>query len=132
MPTSLRFDTRAIHAGQEPEALYGAVNVPIYQTSTYAQTRSAEPKRLGLRAGREPHPRGLRGALAALEGGARGFAFGAGWRPSPRCCSRSGPGDHVILGDDVYGGTYRLLANVLARGASRTSTVDLGDLDALA
>ena len=75
---TLRFETRAIHAGQDPDAPYGAVNVPIYQTSTYAQPAVGEPKVWDYARGGNPTREALQIALAALEGGERGFAFGSG------------------------------------------------------
>jgi cystathionine gamma-synthase len=110
------FNTRAIHAGQEPDPVTGAVVVPIYATSTYKQdgvggtrggyeySRSANPTRSALEE-----------ALAALEGGARGLAFASGLAAEDallRTVCR--PGDHVILPGDAYGGTFRLVARVLA------------------
>ena len=80
-------ETRAIHAGQDPDALYGAVNVPIYQNSTYAQADVAEPKVLGLRARRQPDPRGVPARARRARGRrARASRSPAGWPPRPRCC----------------------------------------------
>ena len=110
------FDTIAIHAGQEPDPRTGAVVVPIYQTSTYKQDGVG-----GLREGYEysrsanPTRTALEQAMAALEGGARGLAFASGLAAEDtllRTICR--PGDHVILPGDAYGGTFRLVARVLA------------------
>src|SRR5437879_9488904 len=113
---STGFNTRAIHAGQEPDSLTGAVAVPIYQTSTYKQDGVG-----GLRGGYEysrsanPTRTALEQALAALENGARGLAFASGLAAEDALlravCT---PGDHIVLPDDAYGGTYRLVARVLA------------------
>src|SRR6201999_201692 len=111
------FETLAIHAGQEPDALTGAVVPPIYQTSTFKQDGVG-----GLRGGYEysrsanPTRTALESALAALEGGARGLAFASGLAAEDtllRTLCR--PGDHVILPGDAYGGTFRLVARVFSQ-----------------
>ena len=127
------FDTTAIHAGQDPDALTGAVAVPIYQTSTYKQDGVG-----GLRGGYEysrsanPTRSALETALAALEGGARGLAFASGLAAEDallRTVCR--PGDHVILPGDAYGGTFRLIARVFTNWGLEYTAVPLGDLDAV-
>ncbi len=127
----LRFETRAIHAGQEPEALYGSVNVPVYQTSTYAQDAVGEPKRWDYGRGGNPTREAFQVALAALEGGSNAFAFASGLATETTLLLTLQPGDHVVLADDVYGGTYRLLANVLSGWGLACTTVDLADETAL-
>jgi len=122
-----RFETRAIHAGQEPEAIYGSVNVPIYQTATYAQDEVGRPKRWDYGRGGNPTREAFQVALAALEGGAHAFAFASGMAAETTLLLTLRPGDHVILANDVYGGTYRLLANVLSDWGLSSSTVDLAD-----
>lgn len=128
----LRFDTRAIHAGQDPDAVYGAVNVPIYQTSTYVQDAVGDPKVWDYARGGNPTRAAFETALASLEGGERGFAFGSGLGAETTLLLTLQPGDHVLLGDDVYGGTYRLLAQVLQPWGLTFDTADLTDLDAVA
>jgi cystathionine gamma-synthase len=127
------FDTLAIHAGQDPDPLTGAVTTPIYQTSTYKQDGVG-----GLRGGYEysrsanPTRAALEELLAALEGGARGLAFASGLAAEDalfRAVCR--PGDHVILPGDAYGGTFRLVAQVLANWGLEYTPVPLGDLDAV-
>jgi len=131
------FNTLAIHAGQEPDQLTGAVTVPIYATSTYKQDGVG-----GLRGGYEysrsanPTRTALERALAALEAGgsgtARGFAFASGLAAEDtllRTACR--PGDHLILPGDAYGGTFRLVARVLADWGVTYTAVPLGDLDAV-
>jgi cystathionine gamma-synthase len=129
----LGFDTRAIHAGQDPDALTGAVAVPIYQTSTYKQDGVG-----GLRGGYEysrsanPTRTALEEALAALEGGARGLAFASGLAAEDTLLTTvCRPGDHVILPGDAYGGTYRLVARVLANWGLEYTPVPLHDIDAV-
>ncbi|HEY2273413.1 MAG TPA: aminotransferase class I/II-fold pyridoxal phosphate-dependent enzyme, partial [Jatrophihabitantaceae bacterium] len=127
------FNTLAIHAGQEPDPVTGSVTVPIYQTSTYKQDGVG-----GLRGGYEysrsanPTRTALEEALAALEGGARGLAFASGLAAEDtllRAVCR--PGDHVILPGDAYGGTFRLVARVLANWGLEYTPVPLADLDAV-
>jgi cystathionine gamma-synthase len=127
------FATRAIHAGQEPDPLTGAVTVPIYATSTYKQDGVG-----GLRSGYEysrsanPTRTALEQALAAVEDGQRGLAFASGLAAEDtvfRTLCR--PGDHVILPGDAYGGTFRLVAQVLSRWGLEYTPVPLGDLHAV-
>ncbi|WP_375491607.1 cystathionine gamma-synthase [uncultured Jatrophihabitans sp.] len=127
------FETLAIHAGQEPDPRTGAVTVPIYATSTYKQDGVG-----GLREGYEysrsanPTRTALEQALAALEGGTRGLAFASGLAAEDtflRATCR--PGDHVILPGDAYGGTFRLVARVLANWGLEYTPVPLGDVDAV-
>ena len=130
--TEERFETRAIHAGQAPDAPYGAVNVPIYQTSTYAQPAVGEPKVWDYARGGNPTREALQQALASLEGGTRAFSFGSGMGAETTLLLTLRPGDHVVLADDVYGGTYRLLTKVFEDWGLASTTVDLTDPDALA
>ncbi len=125
------FETRAIHAGQDPEGLYGAVNVPIYQTSTYAQDAVGEFKKWDYGRGGNPTREAFQVALAALEGGTDGFAFASGLGAETTLLLTLQPGDHVVLADDVYGGTYRLLSKVFAGWGLTFSTADLSDAAAL-
>jgi cystathionine gamma-synthase len=126
---SYGFDTRAIHAGQPADAGTGAVSVPIYATSTYKQDGVG-----GLRRGYEysrsanPTRTALEECLAALEGGTHGLAFASGLAAED-CVLHAllGPGDHVLIPDDAYGGTYRLFAKVLARWGLDYTPVRLGD-----
>jgi cystathionine gamma-synthase len=128
---SMRFETLAIHAGQDPEGLYGSVNVPIYQTSTYAQEGVGKPKLWDYAREGNPTRLAFEAALAALEGGERCFAFGSGLGAESTLLLALKPGDHVLLADDVYGGTYRLLSKVLEGWGLTSSTCDLADLDAV-
>ncbi len=127
------FSTRAIHAGQEPDPLTGAVVPPIYQVSTYKQDGVG-----GLRGGYEysrsanPTRTALEECLASLEGGSRGFAFASGLAAEDtvlRALCR--PGDHAVTPNDAYGGTYRLFAQVAGPWGLAHSPADLGDLDAV-
>ena len=127
------FATRAIHAGQDPDAATGAVVTPIYQVSTYKQDGVG-----GLRGGYEysrsanPTRAALEEALAAVEGGAHGYAFSSGLAAEDallRAVLR--PGDHIVVPNDAYGGTYRLIARVFGPWGIEHTPVDLSDLDAV-
>jgi cystathionine beta-lyase/cystathionine gamma-synthase len=120
------FDTLAVHAGAEPDELTGAVAPPIYQTSTYAQDGVANPRR-GYEYARSQNPtrERLERAVAALEGGTEGIAFASGSAVTAALAELAAPGDEIVVGDDVYGGTYRYLERV-RRGAGVDSRyVDL-------
>jgi len=127
------FETRAIHAGQEADPLTGAVVPPIYQVSTYKQDAVGEA-RGGHDYARSINPTrtALEECLADLEGGARGLAFASGMAAADTALrTLTKPGDHVIIPNDAYGGTYRLFKRVYeAWGVSHTP-VPLGDLDAV-
>jgi cystathionine gamma-synthase len=126
----MRFETRAIHTGQEPDAEFGAVNVPIYQTSTYAQPAVGRPKRWDYARGGNPTREAFQTALASLEGGSRALSFSSGLGGQTTLLLTLSPGDHVLLANDVYGGTYRLLSRVLSRWGLAFDVVDMTDLDA--
>jgi cystathionine gamma-synthase len=113
----LAFDTLAVHAGAEPDEVTGAVSPPIYQTSTFAQDGVGRP-RAGYEYARSQNPtrERLERALAALEGGLHGIAFASGSAVTAAIAEFAGPGDEIVVGNDVYGGTYRYLERV-RRGA---------------
>ncbi|GAA0848195.1 cystathionine gamma-synthase [Streptosporangium amethystogenes subsp. fukuiense] len=128
------FETLAIHAGQEPDPYTGAVVPPIYAVSTYKQDGVG-----GLRAGYEysrsanPTRTALEEAMAAVEGGSRGLAFASGLAAEDTVLRTiCKPGDHVIIPNDAYGGTYRLFAKVHERWGLHYDPVPLGDLAAVA
>jgi cystathionine gamma-synthase len=127
------FETLAIHAGQEPDPLTGAVVPPIYQVSTYKQDGVGRP-RGGYEYSRTANPTrtALEECLTALEGGTRGLAFASGMAAED-CLLRTvcRPGDHVLIPDDAYGGTYRLLARVLADWGVSYRAVRLSDTRAV-
>jgi len=129
MSDEQRFETKAIHAGQEPDASYGAVNVPIYQTSTYAQEAVGKPKVWDYGRGGNPTRQAFEGALAALEGGQRALAFGSGLGAETTLLLTLRPDDHVLLSDDVYGGTYRLLTKVFEPWGLAVSTCDMTEAE---
>lgn len=128
------FETLAVHAGAEPDELTGAVSPPIYQTSTYAQDGVGKPRR-GYEYARSQNPTRdrLERAMAVLEGGTHGFAFASGSATTAAIAELAGPGEEIVVGDDVYGGTYRYLERVRVPGAGITTAyVDLASgMDAL-
>ncbi|MBA2759063.1 MAG: cystathionine gamma-synthase [Chloroflexia bacterium] len=125
-----RFETRAIHAGQDPDTATGAVITPIYQTSTYAQEAIGELKG-GYEYSRSDNPTrtALQTALASLEGGAWGLAYASGLAATQNISYLLRPGDHVLLSNDTYGGTFRLFDKVLTNYGIEMSLADLSDLD---
>jgi cystathionine gamma-synthase len=125
----MHFETRAIHDGQEPEATTGAVIVPIYQTSTYAQEGINQNKGFDYARTANPTRSALQHAIASLEGGAWGLAYGSGMAAIQNITYLLSPGDHVLLSDDAYGGTYRLFDKILTRYGVEYSMVDLSNLD---
>ena len=126
------FATRALHAGQDPEAVTGAVIPPIFQTSTFAQPRVGE--HLGYEYARTGNPTrtALEECVAALEGAAHGVAFASGMAATDTLLRRLAPGDHLYLGNDAYGGTYRIISNVYGGHGVQHTAVDLTQPDALA
>src|SRR5947209_13965283 len=127
----MEFETRAIHAGQDPEPAYGAVSVPIYQTSTYAQESVGKHKGYDYARTGNPTRTALETAMAALEEGAGGLCFASGMAAETTFFHLLKSGDHVVMGDDVYGGTYRLMSKVLANWDLEFDAVDLTDLEAV-
>lgn len=127
------FATRAIHAGQAPDPVTGAIIPPIYQSSTHVQD-SIGSLRSGYEYNRAGNPTrsSLETQVAALEGGASALSFASGLAAEDALLRGIlKPGDHVLLGNDVYGGTYRLLTRVLAPWGIETTTVELSDVDVL-
>jgi cystathionine beta-lyase/cystathionine gamma-synthase len=118
------FATRAIHVGQEPDPATGAVIVPIYQTSTYAQAEVGVHKGYEYSRTDNPTRAALEACLASLEGGRHGLAFASGMAAEDTLLHLFESGDHVVVADDVYGGTYRLFRRVLERVGLRFSFVD--------
>jgi cystathionine gamma-synthase len=121
----MKFETLAIHAGQEPDPGNGAVMTPIYQTSTYAQDGVGRPRQ-GYEYSRTQNPtrKALEDCLAALEGGERGLAFASGMAATDTVLRLVDAGSHVLAGDDVYGGTFRLFDKVLRHYGLGFSFID--------
>jgi cystathionine gamma-synthase len=120
------FETLAVHAGAEPDELTGAVSPPIYQTATYAQDGVGRPRNgYEYARGRNPTRERLERAVAALENGRHGIAFASGSAATAALAELSAPGDEIVIGDDVYGGTYRYLERVHRPKGIATRYVDL-------
>ncbi len=122
--------TRAIHAGQEPEPNTGAIMTPIFQTSTYVQTSPGEHTGYEYSRTQNPTRHALEDCVASLEGGRHGIAFGSGCAATTSILHLLETGDHVVSGDDVYGGTYRLFTKVFEKMGVDFSFVDMTDMDA--
>ncbi len=123
-----RFATRAVHAGQAPDPLAGAVMTPIYQTSTYIQDGLGRNKGYEYARTRNPTREALERNVAALEGGRHGFAFGSGLAAVDTVLKLLSAGDHVVCGENVYGGTHRQMTHIWARLGLSFTFVDGGDL----
>ncbi|HLL77370.1 MAG TPA: cystathionine gamma-synthase [Pyrinomonadaceae bacterium] len=124
------FATTAIHAGNEPDPATGSVSVPIYQTSTYAQDGLGKPRQ-GLEYARTQNPTraAVERNVAALEGAKYGFAFASGMAAIDAVLRLIKAGEHVVVSDNTYGGTYRLFSRVLANYGIEFSFVDTSDLN---
>src|SRR4029079_8552884 len=117
-------ETLVIHAGQEPDPATGAIMTPIYQTSTYVQEEPGENKGYEYSRSGNPTRTALEECIAAIEKGRYGLAFSSGLAAMDCVLRRLNPGDHVIVGNDVYGGTYRLFERVFARFGLQFSWVN--------
>lgn len=124
----MKFSTKAIHAGQEPDPTTGAIITPIYQTSTYVQEGLNKHKGYEYARTQNPTREALEACLAALEGGKYGLSFGSGLAAEGNIMNLLSAGDHVICGDDVYGGTYRLFEKVWKRYGLTFTFVDASDV----
>ena len=126
------FETRAIHAGQEPDPTTGAIMTPIYTSSTYVQESPGVHKGYDYSRSINPTRKALEACIADLEGSNFGYAFASGMSASATVLEILSSGDHVIAMDDLYGGTYRLFENVRKRSAGLDFTFcDLSDVKAL-
>jgi cystathionine beta-lyase/cystathionine gamma-synthase len=124
---SMGFSTIAIHAGNEPDTATGAVSVPIYQTSTYAQDALGKHKGYEYARTQNPTRSALETNIAALEGAKFGYAFASGMSATDAVLKLVKSGDHVILGDNTYGGTFRLFNKVLSNYGIEFDLVDTTD-----
>ena len=122
------FSTIAIHAGNEPDPTTGAVSVPIYQTSTYAQEGLGKHKGFEYARTQNPTRLALEKNIAALEGAEFGYAFASGMSAIDAVLKLVKGGEHVILGDNTYGGTYRLFSRVLSNYGVEHTLVDTSDV----
>ncbi len=123
----MKFATKAIHAGQEADPTTGAVMTPIYQTSTYQQASPGEHKGYEYSRGTNPTRKALEDCLAALENGRFGLAFASGMAATDTVLRLLSPGDEVITGDDLYGGSYRIFTKVYAQYGIKFVFVNTSD-----
>jgi cystathionine beta-lyase/cystathionine gamma-synthase len=126
-----RFATRAVHAGQVPEPLAGAVMTPIYQTSTYVQEQLGKHKGYEYARTQNPTREALERNVASLEGAAHGFAFGSGLAALDSVLKLLKSGDHVVCGDNVYGGSQRLMERIYAPLGLSFTFVDMREVAAI-
>lgn len=125
----MKFSTKAIHVGQEPDPTTGAIITPIFQTSTYVQEGLNKHKGYEYARTQNPTRTALEECLASLEGGKYGLSFGSGLAAESNIINLLSAGDHVICGDDVYGGTYRLFEKVWKRYGLTFTFVDASDAE---
>jgi cystathionine beta-lyase/cystathionine gamma-synthase len=126
-----RFSTICLHAGQEPDPATGAIVTPIYQTSTYVQDELGKHKGYEYARTQNPTRSAVEGNLAAMESGKAAFAFASGMAAINAITTMLRTGDHVVVSDNVYGGTFRLFSQVLNRYDLSFTYVDTGNLDAV-
>ncbi|MDE0236740.1 MAG: aminotransferase class I/II-fold pyridoxal phosphate-dependent enzyme, partial [bacterium] len=125
------FNTRAIHVGQEPDEATGAITVPIHLATTFVQDSPGQHQGFEYARTSNPTRVALERCVAGLEGAEYGMAFASGMAAEDAVVGMMRPGDHVVLGTDAYGGTFRLIARVYGDRGIEWSAVDLADLDAL-
>jgi cystathionine beta-lyase len=124
----MKFNTKTIHGGQKPEEATGAVMPPIFQTSTYAQSSPGVNKGYAYSRSANPTRTALENAFAALENGTHGFAFSSGLSAIDCVLRTLNPGDEVIAGDDIYGGTYRMFTNMFEKYGLKFRYVDMNEV----
>jgi cystathionine gamma-lyase len=125
---TLNFDSLAIHAGQEPDPTTGAIMTPVYLTSTYVQSGPGEHKGFEYSRTHNPTRNALEACIAALEGAQHGLCYASGLAATDNLMHLLDAGDHVVVGDDVYGGTFRIFDKVWKRSGLSFSFVDLTDV----
>ncbi|HUK36033.1 MAG TPA: PLP-dependent aspartate aminotransferase family protein [Vicinamibacterales bacterium] len=130
LPPNARFSTRCLHAGQEPDPTTGAIITPIYQTSTYVQEELGKHKGYEYARTQNPTREALERNVANIESGAAGFAFASGMAAIGAVATLLKAGDHVVVSDNTYGGTFRLFDKVLTKYQLSFSYVDTADLTA--
>jgi cystathionine gamma-lyase len=125
----MKFGTKAIHAGVEPDPTTGAIMTPIYQTSTYVQESPAKHKGYAYARGSNPTRNALQKSIAALENGKFGICFSSGMGATDAVIRLLGPGDEVITSNDLYGGSYRLFRKVYEKYGIKFHFIDLSDAE---
>ena len=125
----MKFNTKTIHGGQKPEEATGAVMPPIFQTSTFAQSSPGKHKGYGYARGANPTRTALENSFAAIENGTNGFAFASGMAAIDCVLRLLKPGDEIIAGDDLYGGTYRMFTQLFQKYGLEFSYVDMNSVE---
>ncbi len=125
----MRFGTKAIHAGVEPDPSTGAIMTPIFQTSTYVQESPAKHKGYGYARGANPTRNALQKNIAALENGKFGLCFSSGMGATDAVIKLLGPGDEVITSNDLYGGSYRMFTKIYEKYGIKFHFVDMTKLE---
>ena len=125
----MRFETKAIHSGQKPDPQTGAVVVPVYQTSTYQQEAIGKNKGYEYSRTGNPTRKALEDVLSSLEDGKYGLAFASGVAATAAVFNLLKPGSHIVVGDDIYGGTYRLIESVYRRSGLNITYADVDGID---
>lgn len=128
----MKIGTKFIHAGAEPDPSTGAIMTPVYQTSTYVQAAPGQHKGFEYARSQNPTRKALEEALAQIENGKYGLAFSSGVAATDAVLKLLAPGDEVLAGNDMYGGTYRLFTKVFEKFGIRFRYVDMGDLKSVA
>jgi cysteine-S-conjugate beta-lyase len=125
------FQTKLIHGGRDRKSFFGASSVPIFQISTYNQDDPEHLAKYGYARSENPTREALEAAIAQLENGNRGFAFASGMAAISSVLMLFQPGDHLVVGNDIYGGTYRILTTVFKRWGLNSTFVDSANLDSV-
>ncbi|WP_339883310.1 cystathionine gamma-synthase [Polaribacter vadi] len=125
----MKFNTKTIHGGQKPEEATGAVMPPIFQTSTFAQSSPGKHKGYGYARGANPTRTALENSFAAIENGTNGFAFASGMAAIDCVLRLLKPGDEIIAGDDLYGGTYRMFTQLFQKYGLEFFYVDMNSVE---
>ena len=125
----MKFGTKAIHAGVEPDPSTGAIMTPIFQTSTYVQAAPGDHKGYEYSRTHNPTRTALQNALAALENGTHGLCFSSGMASIDAIIKLLNPGDHVVSTNDLYGGSYRLFTKIFERFGVKFTFIDMGDVN---
>ena len=125
----MKFGTKAVHAGVEPDAATGAIMTPIYQTTTYVQESPGKHKGYAYARGANPTRNALQKSIAALENGKFGICFSSGMGATDAVIKLLNPGDEVITSNDLYGGSYRMFKRVFEKYGIKFHFIDLSNSD---
>src|SRR5512136_1947463 len=128
----MKFGTKAVHAGVEPDPSTGAIMTPIYQTSTYVQESPSKHKGYAYARGANPTRNSLQKSIAALENGKHGICFSSGMGATDAIIKLLSPGDEVVTSNDLYGGSYRMFRRVYEKFGIKFHFIDLTDVNNIA